>query len=95
LEVNVSIIQEIYGKTTHSIYEQIGHTSMELNKCDCNKTELKDYLLMIKVPIKAIDDIDARMKLSEIKKNPKFYIHNGEIKLQEIFKDQHPRHVRI
>lgn len=75
--------------------KQMGHTSMEFNKCDCNKTEQKDYLLMIKVPIKAIDDIDARMKLSEIKKNPKFYIHNGEIKLQEIFKGQPPRHVII
>ena len=48
--------------------------------------EKKDYQLMIKIPFKALDDVDARHVASMFLIDEK-----SEVKLQEIYKDRPPR----
>ena len=53
------------------------------------------YLYTIRIPYEAIDDIDARMKLSDIRKQLSFYTNQpeSEQKLQEIKENKPPRKV--
>lgn len=53
------------------------------------------YLYTIKIPIDTIDDVGARMEVSRINRDPAFYIHKGEQKLQEIKDNEPPRKVEI
>lgn len=53
---------------------------------------MKDYILSIKIPIKALDDIQAREFAKVFSKIFKS-IETKELKLQEIFNDKPPRHV--
>ena len=49
---------------------------------------MSDYLIVIKIPIQALDDPDARNKTNEMLKDIK--IPGSEVKLQRLVKDKAP-----
>lgn len=53
---------------------------------------MNDYMLIIKIPLKALDDIEAREKAKVIIQN-KNISDESDVKLQEVFKNQSPRKV--
>lgn len=54
---------------------------------------MNQYQLVIRIPIEALDDLEARMKEREIVKNLPY--EEAEIKLQEIFPDKIPRGIGL
>lgn len=58
---------------------------------------MKNYLLKILVPIKGIDDVDARKKAVQLinKKTYCVFPEDIEVSLQEIFTDKSPKKVKI
>ena len=57
----------------------------------------QEYLLTIKIPFNQIDDVGARMQVSEIKKNILLWAsqNESEIKLQRLRKGQTPEKVQL
>jgi len=53
---------------------------------------MNDYMLIIKIPLKALDDIEVREKAKVIIQN-KNISDDTDVKLQEVFKNQSPRKV--
>jgi len=55
------------------------------------------YLLTIRLPFEALDDLEARQKSREISKNTQSILIDQElsIKLQENFEDKSPRNVPL
>jgi hypothetical protein len=54
---------------------------------------MKEYLLTVRFPIKAIDNFEARTLMFELLK--KHNLKKDQVKLQEIRKDGPPGHVPI
>jgi hypothetical protein len=61
------------------------------------KGERKDYMLTIRIPIRGIDDCDARMKSKEFMAGIDSTINwgNGKVKLQEIYDGKAPRKIEL
>ena len=59
--------------------------------------EKKDYLIQVKVPLKCIDDVDARFQLREIRKDWSKHIESPEavIKLQALVQGKQPRKIEF
>jgi hypothetical protein len=54
----------------------------------------KDYVLTIRIPFEAMDDLEARMATRR-KLQEKDFLEEAEIKLQEVFKDKSPRKIPL
>jgi hypothetical protein len=54
---------------------------------------MKNYLLTIRVPFEAMDDLEARQKTKI--ENKIISLNEADIKIQEVFKDQPPRKVSL
>jgi len=59
-----------------------------------NMVDDKKYMLTLKIPIDALDDIDLRSKAKEIIEKVKLS-ENSEVKLQEIYNSKPPRKIEI
>lgn len=55
----------------------------------------KTYQLFLKIPIEAVDDIEARSIADVLYKDMLIDMEKCEIKLQEIFSDKAPRKVNF
>jgi len=55
---------------------------------------MSEYMLTIKVPFDAFDDLDAR-KIATEKIEKMSVPENGEVKLQEFFQNKAPRKIEI
>jgi hypothetical protein len=53
------------------------------------------YLLTLRIPFEAMDDMDARQKATEYMADAAEVIPESEEKLQEIFPDKPPRNVHL
>jgi hypothetical protein len=53
------------------------------------------YLLTIRIPFEAMDDIEARQKATEYMADASEIVPESEEKLQEIFPDKPPRGISL
>lgn len=56
---------------------------------------MKKYLLTIRVPFEAMDDLEARQKVKAKIENKKISLEGTDIKIQEVFEDQPPRKISL
>lgn len=56
---------------------------------------MKDYMLIIKIPFKGLDDLEARKQAKAVIENKNISPDEADIKLQEVFNDQPPRRVPL
>lgn len=56
---------------------------------------MKDYLITIRIPLKAIDDPEVRKQVKQKIENKNISLEGADIKIQEVFQDQPPRRVGL
>jgi len=58
----------------------------------------KNYMLTIRIPVRGMDDMEARFKSKDVMANIKTMIswdNDRQVKLQEVFENKEPRKVAL
>jgi hypothetical protein len=88
-----------FSGTNDDMMEHAGNCPIMTNDLqpEETKTKLMNYLINIKLPFEALDDLEARQKAKEVIRKIQSILIDQKlsIKLQENFEDKSPRNIPL